>query len=787
VRIAVVTAVMKTGERAGAEALYEGLVRNLRKTSHEVEQIEVVIDETSFDAILESYVTCYDLNLHDYDVVISTKAPTYMVRHRHHVSYLLHTIRVFYDMFEREFGRGSAEQHKQRRLIHVFDKYGLHPDRVRKHFTNGHTTFKRLHEADPFWRQIAFEALHHPPALEGFKEPRPGEYIFLPSRLHRWKRVDLVIKAFKYVKKDIPLKIAGTGEDQPTLRELASGDPRIEFLGLISDEQLLDLYAGALVVPFIPLNEDYGLITIEAFRSKKPVITCVDSGEPTCFVKDFETGFVVEPHPEALAERIKYLIDHSEHAAEMGRRGFETVSHITWDKVVSKLLASSDAETRERRGLSRGASIIRPQVTKTRTKILVTDNQVLDPPVGGGRLRIYHLYRNLAQYFSITYVGAYDWPGPEYREQMLASNFTEIVVPLTQVHFRLNSIFQRLTGRKVVIDVTMPLLLKYTPRFSEVANAHANGAEVIIISHPWVYPYVKRRREQILVYDSQNCEYLVKKELLSSSLIGRILVNIVKKVEGELCRASDLVFACSEDDKSRFVGIHGIDEDKVVIIPNGVDVKEIRPPAGSEKSLAKRNIGMEGKTTILFVGSGYQPNAEAVEYIVKVLAPGLHEYEFLIMGGVGEFYLKSVRATADVIPSNIHFFGTVEERVRDVIYKASDVAINPMFAGSGTNIKMFDYMAAGIPVITTLRGARGIETSDSAFIICEGRDFAENIERVLRNKELYDALSKKGRNLVEDKYDWRIVAEKAYAVIQDRLEKAEGKNRWGPAFHECLI
>jgi len=470
-KIGVVTPVMQGGGKGGAEAFYEGLVKGLRMASYDVDQIEVCIDETTFDTILESYVTCYDLDLHQYDVVISTKAPTYMVRHPNHISYLVHTMRVFYDMFHQAFGAGSPEHYEQRQIIHAFDKYGLHPDRVRRHFTIGHTPYTRLCEADPFWRQIAFQVLHPAPALEHFKEPRPGEYIFLPGRLHRWKRVDLVLKAFRHVKQDIPLKIAGTGEDEPALRELAAGDPRIEFLGRVSEEQLLELYARALVVPFVPIHEDYGLITIEAFRSKKPVITCSDSGEPTCFVQDCKTGFVVAPEPQAIAEKLNYYIDHPEQAAEMGENGWQAIAHITWEAIIARLMAAGAAEkqtTREQRVESPW-----PRATTKRTKVLVTDNQVLDPPVGGGRLRIYHLCRNLARFFQVTYVGAYDWPGEKYREQTLAPDFTETVVPLTQVHFCLNAYFQKLLRGKVIIDVTMPWLLKYTPRFSEVVNAHA--------------------------------------------------------------------------------------------------------------------------------------------------------------------------------------------------------------------------------------------------------------------------------------------------------------------------
>src|SRR5688572_5540895 len=192
-RIGLITPLMRSGETGGAEALYQGLLRNMRSSGYDVDQVEVPIDESSFDAVLESYVSCFNLDLAAYDLVISTKAPTFMVRHPNHVSYLFHTIRVFYDMFEREFGLGTSEHHRQRKLIQELDKQGLHPQRVRKHFAIAEQPFRRLWDVDPFWQELQFRALHPPPIFESFREPGPGRYVFLPSRLHRWKRVDLVV------------------------------------------------------------------------------------------------------------------------------------------------------------------------------------------------------------------------------------------------------------------------------------------------------------------------------------------------------------------------------------------------------------------------------------------------------------------------------------------------------------------------------------------------------------------------------------------------------------------
>ena len=130
---------------------------------------------------------------------------------------------------------------------------------MRRHFANGHTTYRRLFDASEWWKSIGFHALHHPPALSDFRRPRAQDYILMPGRLHRWKRVDLVIDAYKHVKRDVPLLITGTGEDEKALRAAAAGDGRIRFLGNVDESALSDLYADALLVPFVPKHEDYGL------------------------------------------------------------------------------------------------------------------------------------------------------------------------------------------------------------------------------------------------------------------------------------------------------------------------------------------------------------------------------------------------------------------------------------------------------------------------------------------------------------------------------------------------
>jgi FkbM family methyltransferase len=766
--IAVLVPVMKSGEKGGAEVLYKGLIRGLRETPNEVDRIDVVIDESSFKAILESYEKCANLNVADYDLVISTKAPTFAVRHRTHVSYLLHTIRVFYDMFHREYGKGTPEQFRQRRMIHALDKSALHPDRVRKHFVNGHIPYRRLYEVDLFWQQIKFEVLHHPPALQGFREPRAGEYVFVPGRLHRWKRVDLIIKAFQHVKHDIPLRIAGTGEDEANLRALAAGDRRIEFLGRVSDEQLLDLYAGALVVPFVPIYEDYGLITIEAFRSQKPVITCFDSGEPTYFVKNGVTGFVVKPEPEAIAQKINYLIDHPDHGAEMGEQGFSAVSHITWDAVVAKLLSSIDRPQKQVRKWEISPAIRRP------IKVMITDNQCIEPAVGGGRLRLLGLYRTLTEGIEATYVGTYDWPGPGYRELQLSKRLREVDIPQSREHFVLNDHLNSLLPGRTIIDVTIPWLVWSSPELVDAARKHAAEADVLIFSHPWMYGCVRdmaREGETLIIYDSQNCEAVLREKLLASNEFGACLAQSVKWIEGQLCRESDLILACCEEDRQTFAEVYGVKPQKIIVMPNGVNVRAIRPASATARARARQNLAVQG-CVALFIGSAYPPNVEAAGVILNQLAPANPEVTFVLVGGAGDRAM--LEGLPSQVPANVRLLGAVSNAERNEAYAAADIAINPMFTGSGTNIKMLDFLAAGLPTITTPVGARGIiNRNDACFIVDEIGRFSDWIETLREDAKLRARLAAEGRKLAEEMYDWRhISAQLGRLIIEHSRAKS---------------
>jgi glycosyltransferase involved in cell wall biosynthesis len=335
-RVAVLAVSSATGEVGGAERMYEGLAGALRDQGIIPEVLAVPSDEADFDDIQRSYLRFWDLNLSRFDGVVSTKAPSYAARHPNHVCYLMHTMRVFYDMFAEERPSPSPQDMAQRALVHRLDRLALSPPRMRGLFTIGEEVRLRLLSS----LGLDAEVLRLPSTLAPLAASSEGRHLLMPGRLHRWKRVELAIAAMRQVPGETELLITGTGEDAARLRRLAAGDRRIRFLGRVPEAELARLYAQARAVLFVPMREDLGLVTLEAFAAGRPVITCTDSGEPARLVRDGETGLVTRPDAPSLARAIQRLIAEPALAARLGAAGQAEGATVTWERVGRTLAAA---------------------------------------------------------------------------------------------------------------------------------------------------------------------------------------------------------------------------------------------------------------------------------------------------------------------------------------------------------------------------------------------------------------------------------------------------------------
>ncbi len=330
--------------RGGAELLVRQLVDELRLRGFDTDRVSVPFkwypkSELLPHAAAWGLLDLSESNGRPIDLLIATKFPTYLARHPHKVCWLVHQHRAAYELAATEysdFGHDELDVALRDRLMAI-DERALGECRAR--YTISHTVSARLRR----YNGLDSMPLYHPPRLAKQLTPGPyGNYVLSVARLEQNKRVDLAVRSVAYWPEAVTLVVVGEGS-QRALVEQAAEDAgvshRVTFLGAVSDDDLPALYREALALVYVPFDEDYGLVTLEAFLAAKPVVTATDSGGTLEFVDDGVTGRVTEPTAEAIGQAVAELHGNRSLAAALGAAGRERASAITWDQVIERLVS----------------------------------------------------------------------------------------------------------------------------------------------------------------------------------------------------------------------------------------------------------------------------------------------------------------------------------------------------------------------------------------------------------------------------------------------------------------
>ncbi len=332
--------------RGGHLTIAEETAAALRRAGHRAEVL--VTPQNRFGRQLAAYLSTWLTDVgesadgHPIDQVISLRFPSYTVRHPHHVCWLNHRMREYYDLwdrFTRGLGRkGRLKESVRRRIFHALDRRLL-TRRGTRVLAQSRTIQARLAR----FGGIPSEVLYPPAPERPYRTDGYGDYVFAVSRLHPLKRLDLLVEAMPLIKDThLTVKIAGEGEEAAALRQRARDlrvEDRVEFLGPIPESELLDHYARCRAVFFAPWNEDYGFVTAEAFRSGMAVITAHDSGGPAELGRHDENGLVAEATPAAMAEALDRLAQGTALAERLGQAALRDTAVPTWARVVEVLTA----------------------------------------------------------------------------------------------------------------------------------------------------------------------------------------------------------------------------------------------------------------------------------------------------------------------------------------------------------------------------------------------------------------------------------------------------------------
>ena len=520
------------------------------------------------------------------------------------------------------------------------------------------------------------------------------------------------------------------------------------------------------------------------------------------------------------------------------------------------------------------------------------------PPKSGGEQRLYHIYKNLSLKNKITLI-TFTYPNEKNEAEVVvhSDNFREIRVPKTIISKLIHSFINRFTSIKECSAIVTSFESRFNKNFQIISRHEIENAEIIIFVSPYLFTMEKESLEnKKIIYESYNLEYELMKQSLGDSLLGKLLLRHVRRIEKSLSMKSNKIFAVSSEDKISLASNYGLDDRKIIVSPNGVSLEDYNRCAIKSSGNAKKCV---------FIGSFHPPNIEAIENIIQI-AKQMPEICFAIAGSAAQYYsnrtgdlveqaeiecLSSCNCNRPVVLAgfyNLEYWGSIptiwslpdfkiwssepvtflelklysvypqiltiargdkiehqslNEGFNDVhislddlkgrtlnlscekpysdkkrslgvavqeiaylksgqkeyldiaqqsqlpftvkaarnvlmlgqisdeekleLYESADVALNPMQSGSGTNIKMLDYMAAGLPVITTPTGARGLEIeSYTHTIVCDLPDFPGKIREVLEDDQLRSRLIYNGRKLVHDKYEWKRIAEDMDKILK---------------------
>jgi glycosyltransferase involved in cell wall biosynthesis len=274
------------------------------------------------------------------DLVIATRFPSYAARHPNKVVWLFHQFRQAYDLHDAGIDGFADTPEEQALHRHVMELDTRLLKECRRLFTTSENNARRLERYNGLRAEVLRLPLQDSPPWrsEGY-----GDYVLSVGRLESLKRTELLVRAAAFLPEPARVVIVGEGAERGRLETLASElgvRARVDFKGFADDASVRDLYARARAVFYAPFDEDYGLVTLEAFRSRRPVVTTKDAGGPLEFVKDGDTGLVCDAEPEAIGRALSRLLADKALGQRLGEAGHAATRDIGWDQAIRSLTAS---------------------------------------------------------------------------------------------------------------------------------------------------------------------------------------------------------------------------------------------------------------------------------------------------------------------------------------------------------------------------------------------------------------------------------------------------------------
>ncbi|QCO07156.1 glycosyltransferase family 4 protein [Azospirillum argentinense] len=345
----------------------------------------------------------------------------------------------------------------------------------------------------------------------------------------------------------------------------------------------------------------------------------------------------------------------------------------------------------------------------------------------------------------------------------LSPGFFEFRVPKTQAQHA----FEAMTMRRNTVsvgDIASALFCSRNEPLRTLFARLGNRAAAIVFSHPYLAPLLDTTGKlRPVLYEAHNVEAKLKADLLSSHTDGAPLSAFVAALEDNTLSVADAVVAVAAGDGEEFA--RRAPGKPIGLVLNGA---EILPPEQAAADIAAR-AGRNPETgfVAVFIGSDHRPNVDAARFLCTDVLPALPGMSLWVIGGV----CAALDEFAD--QPRLKRFGTVDQDEKTRLLRRADIALNPVSMGSGSSLKASEYMAHGLPTVSTPTGVRGFDVADRRHVIIAPLEgFVKAIRDLMSDPALRQSLGEAAHRHAAQTLGWDVQANALRAVVRATAVKS---------------
>jgi polysaccharide biosynthesis protein PslH len=381
-------------------------------------------------------------------------------------------------------------------------------------------------------------------------------------------------------------------------------------------------------------------------------------------------------------------------------------------------------------------------------KYLFIANRFPYPPFRGDKLKIFNLTKRLAVNNELHLITFLENPSDVQYLPELEKIFKSVnLIQLPKIQSVFNVALGMLGNKPLQVNYFKSRA--FEKKLSELLSQHQFDA--IHVQHLRMAQFAMQIQGTYKILDMPDAFslYWQRRKQIKRSLLSTFLDNIESKrviaYEKVILKAFDLNLVCSNEDLKFLKQTHNCNN--IQLLSNGVDTDHFKP----------KNHDYSHNQTLLFTGNmDYDPNVDAVIYFVNDVFPKIlkqfPQTQFII---AGQRPIDKVKALAS---ENVKVTGFIEDLSE--MYNQASVVVAPLRFGAGTQNKVLEALAMGIPVVCSNIGFEGlgIQDGEGAFMRTDAETFAKQVCQLLESETMRQSIGEKGVQVIQKSFSWDTIA-----------------------------